>query len=89
MKRLTIGKLAELIGVSAETLRYYEKMKLIVADARSQAGYRLYNPDAVRVIRFIRGAKELDFTLGEIQQLLALKSSDKATCAEILKHTET
>lgn len=88
MKQLTIGKLGELTGVSAETLRYYEKMKLIVADSRSPSGYRLYSPDAVRVVRFIRGAKELNFTLDEIRQLLALKSSDKATCAEILKHTE-
>lgn len=89
MKQLTIGKLAELTGVSTETLRYYEKLKLIVPDSRSKAGYRLYNPDAVRVIRFVRGAKELDFTLDEIQQLLTLKSSDKTTCAEILKHTNT
>jgi len=89
MKQLTIGKLAEITDVSAETLRYYEKLKLISADSRSAAGYRLYNPDAVRVVRFIRGAKELNFTLDEIRQLLALKSSDKATCAEILKHTET
>lgn len=88
MKQLTIGKLAEMTGVSSETLRYYEKMKLLVADARSPAGYRLYSPDAIRIIRFIRGAKELNFTLDEIRQLLALKSSDKSTCAEILKHTE-
>lgn len=88
MKQLTIGKLAELTGVSAETLRYYEKMKLIIADSRSAAGYRLYSPDAVRVVRFIRGAKELNFTLEEIRQLLTLKNSDKSTCAEILKHTE-
>ncbi len=89
MKQLTIGKLAETTGTSAETLRYYEKLKLIVADARSPAGYRLYSPDAVRVVRFIRGAKELNFTLDEIRQLLTLKNSDKSTCAEILKHTET
>jgi MerR family Zn(II)-responsive transcriptional regulator of zntA len=88
MELITIGKLAETTGVSAETLRYYEKLKLIVADARSAAGYRLYSPDAVRVVRFIRGAKELNFTLDEIRQLLTLKNSDKSTCAEILVHTE-
>jgi DNA-binding transcriptional MerR regulator len=88
MKQSTIGTLAELTGVSVETLRYYEKIKLIAPGARSAKGYRLYNPDAVRVIRFIRGAKELNFTLDEIHRLLALKGSDKATCAQILKHTE-
>ncbi len=89
MKQLTIGKLANLTGVSADTLRYYEKMKLITATSRSTAGYRLYNAEAVNVVRFIRGAKELNFTLDEIRQLTALTSSDKATCAQILKHTES
>lgn len=89
MKQLTIGKLSELTGVSNDTLRYYEKMKLITAASRSPAGYRLYDPEAVNVIRFIRGAKELNFTLDEIRQLTALKSSDKSTCAQILKHTES
>ena len=88
MKQLTIGKLAEMTGVSADTLRYYEKMGLLEGTPRSQAGYRLYDQDAVRVVRFIRGAKELSFTLDEIRQLLTLKQSDKSTCGEILKHTE-
>lgn len=89
MKPLTIGKLAEMTGVSADTLRYYEKMKLITGTSRSAAGYRIYDADAVRVVRFIRGAKELSFTLDEIRQLLTLKMSDKSTCAQILKHTES
>lgn len=89
MKSLTIGKLAELTGVSTDTLRYYEKMNLVTGTARSAAGYRLYTPDAVKIVRFIRGAKELGFTLDEIQKLLTLKTSDQSTCAEIMKHTET
>lgn len=88
MKQLTIGKLAELTGVSTDTLRYYEKMKLITGTTRSAAGYRLYNPDVVQLIRFIRGAKELSFSLDEIRQLLTLKTSDRSTCAQILLHTE-
>lgn len=85
---LTIGKLAEMTGLSADTLRYYEKMKLIKADSRSRAGYRLYKPAAVSVIRFIKGAKALDFTLAEIKKLLALTSSDQATCTQIIDKTE-
>lgn len=88
MKPLTIGTLSELTGVSADTLRYYEKMGLIAAAARSGSGYRLYDAESVRRVRFIRGAKELSFTLDEIRQLLMLKTSDKATCSQILKHTE-
>ena len=88
LNQLTIGKLAELTGTTADTLRYYEKMQLFAATSRSDAGYRLYDPDMVRVIRFIRGAKALNFTLEEIRKLLALNTSDQASCAEVVKQTE-
>lgn len=87
IKKLTIGKLAELTSISADTLRYYEKMGLIKAASRSSAGYRIYGDDAERIIQFIRGAKTLNFTLEEIRQLLTLNRSNKATCAEVLSHT--
>ncbi len=85
---LTIGKLAELGGISADTLRYYEKMGLIKAESRSSSGYRQYGEDSVRVVHFIRGAKALNFSLEKIGQLLALNSSDKATCGKIITFTE-
>lgn len=88
MERITIGKLAEMTGISADTLRYYEKMKLIGAD-RTEAGYRIYSSDTVGVVRFILGAKALNFTLEEIRILLTLESSDKASCAQVLKRTES
>ncbi len=84
---LTIGKLAERTGISTDTLRYYEKMGLIKAASRSEAGYRIYGEEAERILQFIKGAKTLNFTLEEIRQLLTLNRSDKATCAEVLKHT--
>lgn len=84
---LTIGKLAERAGISTDTLRYYEKMGLIKAASRSEAGYRIYGEEAERILQFIKGAKTLNFTLEEIGQLLTLNRSDKATCAEVLKHT--
>lgn len=86
--QLTIGKLAALTGTTADTLRYYEKMKLIMAASRSRAGYRLYNQETIAIIRFIKGAKALDFTLVEIRKLLALSSSDQATCAQVISKTE-
>ena len=82
---LTIGKLAERTGISTDTLRYYEKMGLIKAASRSEAGYRIYGEDAERILQFIKGAKTLNFTLEEIRQLLTLNRSDKATCAEVLR----
>lgn len=88
MTALTIGKLAELTGTSTDTLRYYEKRGLVKAGARSKSGYRVYEPDAVRKVRFIRGAKALAFKLDEIKQLLLLDASDEATCGEMLARTE-
>jgi DNA-binding transcriptional MerR regulator len=88
MTQLTIGKLAEETGVTADTLRYYEKMKLLKAQERSKAGYRLYDRETINVIRFIRGAKALNFTLEEIRSLLRLKTSDTATCSEMVTKTE-
>lgn len=88
LEQLTIGKLAKITGTTADTLRYYEKMSLIKSAARSRAGYRLYDESVINVIRFIRGAKALNFTLAEIRKLLTLNSSDQASCAEVLKQTE-
>lgn len=85
---LTIGDVAKATGISTDTLRYYEKMNLLTACQRSPAGYRLYAPEAVRVMQFIRGAKSLHFTLDEIRQLLALNASDQSTCAEMIARTK-
>lgn len=87
MEKLTIGKLAEHCGVTIDTIRYYERSKLIQAQGRSGAGYRLYTPESVRRLAFIRRGKELGFTLDEIRKLLTLKSSKDATCAEMLERT--
>ena len=80
----TIGKVATLAGVSPDTLRYYEKEHLIGPASRSAAGYRLYNDDAVRRIRFIKHAQQCGFTLSDIHELLTLKQTDSACCADVL-----
>jgi MerR family Zn(II)-responsive transcriptional regulator of zntA len=59
----TIGKLAALATVSNDTLRYYEQEGLISPTAKSAAGYRLYDQDSVRRIRFIKHAQGCGFTL--------------------------
>lgn len=87
--KITIGILAEMCGVRIDTIRYYERFKLIHADRRSKSGYRLYNDESVRQVMFIKRAKELGFTLAEIKKLLALKSSKDATCATMLERTHT
>lgn len=79
----TIGKVAALAGVSADTLRYYEKERLIAPAAKTLAGYRLYNDDALRRLRFIKHAQHCGFTLSEIKELLALKQAERACCADV------
>ncbi|MGE0853205.1 MAG: MerR family transcriptional regulator [Hyphomicrobiaceae bacterium] len=80
---LTIGKLAALVHTSADTLRYYEEEGLISPADRSARGYRLYSQDSTRRIRFIKQAQQCGFTLAEIRDLLALRSSDRACCDDV------
>ncbi len=70
---MTIGQVANSSGIGIQTLRYYEREKLLPAAARKPSGYRLYQPGAVARLRFIRRAKDLGFSLEEIRQLLKLQ----------------
>ncbi|TAJ30571.1 heavy metal-responsive transcriptional regulator [Bosea sp. (in: a-proteobacteria)] len=83
---LTIGKLAALAEVSVDTLRYYEREKLIDPADRSESGYRLYDKDSARRIHFIKQAQHCGFTLAEIRELLILRSRDAACCGDVRKH---
>ncbi len=80
---LTIGKLAALAETSADALRFYEDEGLISPADRSASGYRLYDQDSVRRIRFIKQAQHCGFTLAEIRDLLMLRGSDRACCDDV------
>ncbi len=73
MEYLTVGQLAVRAGVKKSTLRFYERRGLLSPSARSPSGYRLYTPDAVATVKFIRRAQGLGFSLEEIAELLALR----------------
>lgn len=79
----TIGKVSTLVGVSVDTLRYYEKEGLIAPTSRTAAGYRQYNEDALRRIRFIKHAQHCGFALSDIKELLTLKQADGACCEDV------
>ena len=79
----TIGKLASLTSVSNDTLRYYEQEGLVEPAGKSPAGYRLYDKDSARRIRFIKHAQNCGFTLAEIRDLLVLRGRDKACCGDV------
>jgi Hg(II)-responsive transcriptional regulator len=66
------SEVARQAGVNAQTLRYYERRGLLAAPPRSPGGYREYPGSAVRVLRFVKRAQELGFSLDEIEGLLHL-----------------
>lgn len=76
MERLTIGRLARAADVGVETIRFYEREGLLPEPARTANGYRQYDPDTVERLGFIRRAKALGFSLGEIRELLALAHAE-------------
>jgi Zn(II)-responsive transcriptional regulator len=80
---LTIGKLAKLVQVSADSIRYYEKEGLIAPAQKSGAGYRLYTEDAVRRLNFIKHAQKCGLSLSEVAELLELKRRDDSCCNDV------
>ncbi len=83
METLKIGQLAQRGGVGVETVRFYERQGLIDEPPRRASGYRQYAPATVARLRFIRRAKELGFSLGEIKELLDLRVSPEISTAEV------
>lgn len=83
---MKIGELAARAGVNIQTVRYYERRRLLRAPGRTRGGYREYDePDLLR-LRFVLRAKELGFTLSEIAELLALRV-DPGRSAEDVRTT--
>jgi DNA-binding transcriptional MerR regulator len=66
-----IGEAAGRAGVSADTIRYYERLKLLPRAPRSEGGFRLFTPETIERVRFIKQAQGIGFSLNEIKQLLA------------------
>lgn len=85
---VTIDRLAKEGGVNIETIRYYERRNLISPTARKPSGYRLYGPDAVKRLRFIKNAQALGFTLEEIGGLLNLRVDSAARCGDVQRRAQ-
>ncbi len=74
-EKMTIGRLSAAAGVNVETVRFYQRSRLIDEPARPHGGYRTYGDGDIRRIRFIKRAQLLGFTLDEISTLLRLEDS--------------
>ena len=82
---ISIGELSKLSGVNIETIRYYERIKMLPVPARTASGRRVYGPAEKRALAFIRRSRDLGFTLEEIRALLALGGPQRAACADVHK----
>ncbi|HYH29228.1 MAG TPA: MerR family transcriptional regulator, partial [Pseudonocardia sp.] len=81
---MQIGEVAERIGLSLRTIRYYEEVGLAVPSARSEGGFRLYAEDDVERLRVIMQMKPLGFSLEEMRELLDLLDAGGAADPAVL-----
>jgi len=85
---MKIGAFASQLGVSTDTLRYYEKHGLLMTTTRTQAGYRDYSQADIRQMKFILRAKNVGFSLSEIKELLQIKfHKNQHSCHEVKELT--
>jgi len=80
MGKMTVSKLADQVGTSADTLRYYERIGLLPAPERSPSGYRLYDETAVELVTFIKTAQQLGLRLDDIRELSEIKERGMCPC---------
>ena len=80
---MRIGEVAVGAAVNVQTLRYYERVGLLPAPQRRPSGYRSYDAETVRRVRFIRRAQALGFTLAEIGDLLDLRAQSESSCTRV------
>lgn len=79
----TIGQLAKKAQVNVQTIRFYERRGILKPIRREESGYRKYDGDSLKRLHFIRQAKELGFSLKEIQDLLGLRIRSVETCNRV------
>lgn len=80
---LKIGEVAERGRVNLQTIRYYERERLLPEPPRLASGYRLYPDQTVRRVRFIKRAQDIGFTLGQIRELLAIRIDTDRNSSEV------
>ena len=80
MSHLTVSKLADRVGTSADTVRYYERIGLLPETERSASGYRLYGDEAVERLQFIKRAQRFGLRLEAIGDLLQVRERGLCPC---------
>jgi DNA-binding transcriptional MerR regulator len=83
MDGLTRGQLAERAQINLETVRFYEREGLLSPASRTASGYRKFSESSVARLAFVKRAKDLGFSLGEVRELLIFQDSHTDACAEV------
>jgi len=79
-KKLTISTIAKEIGISVETIRYYERIGLISQPEKPDSGYRIYHGEILEKLHFIKRAKKLGFSLNEISDIITERGQVLLSC---------
>lgn len=83
---MTVGELAKRAGINLETVRYYEKEKLLPVPERTSGGHRIYTAEDVERLRYIQSAKSVGFTLRETRTLMRLREADPGdSCDDVME----
>jgi MerR family transcriptional regulator, copper efflux regulator len=86
---LKIGEASQKSGLSVKTIRYYDEIGLLSPMVkRSESGYRLFRPQVLQRLAFIRRAQALGLHLSEVQQILAVHDRGELPCGEVRQHLE-
>ena len=88
MEGITIGRLALEGQVNVETVRYYERRGLLPRPPRRPSGYRVFPASTVQVLRFVKTAQALGFSLEEIKALLSLRIQPGRSCSDVRQRAE-
>src|SRR5215210_1167643 len=80
---LKIGEVSRLSGIGIETLRFYEKSGLLDRPVRTGSGYRMYDPEVLERLAFIKRAQVLGFSLEEIKRIITERRAGQSPCADV------
>lgn len=83
---MRIGQLSRRSGFTIDAIRFYERRGLLAAPRRSPGGFRLYDPEEVETLVFVRQMQGLGFSLQEIHELICLRSGQAEACAAVRDH---
>ncbi|MBI4433051.1 MAG: heavy metal-responsive transcriptional regulator [Candidatus Omnitrophica bacterium] len=82
---LQIGQVTRKTGTSVDTVRYYERLGLLDKPARSGRGFRLYAPETIEKLRFIKKAQDFGLTLKEIKGIMQSSKQGLKPCCDLVR----